>query len=380
MENTVNNTVQAPLTSANAFRLLGNERQRDARTVVISWPSVPVEIIHAAGFECVLVNGSAEPTPLADRHVEHELFPARLRQLIEAALASRLAHIAALVIPRSSEPDYRAYQCLRDLERHRIGGPYPPMFLLDLQHADGAAIAHDRDRLAELYLSLAPLGSEGPDCEGLAFAIRRANRARAAGRRLLRLRANAPRLWGREAMHALTAFYNLPPERFVAFADTAVAKGNARVPATGTCVLLAGAPLDSGALHAAIESRHVTVTDEITPFGTDAVRDDVLPAPDPLLALAVRYRSAPGNTRTPTQVAMQRFESALAHVDAVVIVLPEDDPAAWDYPRLRARLERSNLPHAVVTTDAAGGFTAAALEPVTALLDSLHQARMSRHG
>ena len=41
--------------------------------------------------------------PAADRVLEPDLFPNRLRQLVEAALTERLANVAAIVLPRSSD-------------------------------------------------------------------------------------------------------------------------------------------------------------------------------------------------------------------------------------------------------------------------------------
>ena len=41
------------------FSALGGDAARDRATVVISWPSVPVELIRAAGFSPVVARGSA---------------------------------------------------------------------------------------------------------------------------------------------------------------------------------------------------------------------------------------------------------------------------------------------------------------------------------
>ena len=89
------------------FRVLGRDAARDRDAVVISWPSVPVEIIRAAGLRAVVARGGAEPTPAADAVLEPELFPSRLHQLVEAALTGRLAQVAAIVLPRTSDPDYK---------------------------------------------------------------------------------------------------------------------------------------------------------------------------------------------------------------------------------------------------------------------------------
>ena len=79
------------------FAALGHDAEQDRSAVVISWPSVPVEIVRATGFRPVVARGIAAPTPAADAVLEEDLFPSRIRQLVEAALTGRLAHVAAIV-------------------------------------------------------------------------------------------------------------------------------------------------------------------------------------------------------------------------------------------------------------------------------------------
>ncbi|HUO66137.1 MAG TPA: hypothetical protein VMV37_01290, partial [Gammaproteobacteria bacterium] len=108
------------------FRALGSDAARDRDAVVISWPSVPVEIVRAAGLRAVVARSGAEPTPAADAVLEPGLFPSRLHQLVEAALTGRLAHAAAIVLPRTSDPDYKCFLYLRELLRRRAVGALPP--------------------------------------------------------------------------------------------------------------------------------------------------------------------------------------------------------------------------------------------------------------
>ena len=97
----------------DAFAHLGESADLDRHVVVTSWPSVPVEAIRASRLRLVVAKGSTVATPLADGHLEPGLFPARLRQLVDAALAGRLAHVARIVIPRTSDPDYKCFLYLR---------------------------------------------------------------------------------------------------------------------------------------------------------------------------------------------------------------------------------------------------------------------------
>src|SRR5688572_30098997 len=88
----------------------------DRLSVVISWPSVPIEIVRAAGLRPIVVRGGRAATPVADANLEPEIFPSRLRYLIDEALTGRLDKAARIIIPRTSDPDYKAFLYLREFE------------------------------------------------------------------------------------------------------------------------------------------------------------------------------------------------------------------------------------------------------------------------
>src|SRR5688572_18210434 len=117
------------------FWELGGAAARDRETVLLSWPSVPIELVRAAGFLPVFARGGSTPTPAADRVLEPDLFPNRLRQLVEAALTDRLADVVAIVLPRSSDPDYKCFLYLRELARRGIAADLPSVLLFDLLRA-----------------------------------------------------------------------------------------------------------------------------------------------------------------------------------------------------------------------------------------------------
>ena len=95
--------------------------------------------------------------------------------------------------------------------------------------------------------------------------IANANRARAAARRLNALRTDAPRIAGADALPLLGAFWQLEPERYVTLAEAAADSLAGRPTLEGPRVLLAGAPVDSTALHAAIEADGAVVVAELQP-------------------------------------------------------------------------------------------------------------------
>ena len=352
------------------FRVLGRDAGRDVDAVVISWPSVPVEIIRAAGLRAVIARGSAEPTPAADAVLEADLFPSRLRQLVEAALTGRLAHVAAIVLPRTSDPDYKCFLYLREFVRLGIVTTLPPVLLFDLLHSTSADVAgYDAARARDLVDRLARISQRRPTPDDLRFAISAANVSRAAARRLAALRRGETRLSGLEAFPLLGAFWQLAPERYAALASVAADTIAARSPLEGPRVLLAGAPVDSPALHAALESQGAVVVAEMSPFGAGVAGDDVDIAADPIVAIADRYRRSSIDARTPMAVLERWIDSALPGIDVVVISLPPDDASfGWDYPRLRQLLERRSVPHALLRRDPVRPLAAADRERIEALL------------
>jgi benzoyl-CoA reductase/2-hydroxyglutaryl-CoA dehydratase subunit BcrC/BadD/HgdB len=362
-------------------RALGRDAARDRDAVVISWPSVPVELIRAAGLRPVVARGSTDPTPAADAVLEPELFPSRLHQLVEAAFSGRLAQVAAIVLPRTSDPDYKCFLYLRELVRRGVLKQLPPVLLFDLLQSGGAEVPrYDAARARELLARLANISERHPSDDDLRAAIAAANTARAAARRLDALRRSRPRIDGRDALPLLGAFWYAAPRRYVALANAAADAIDARAPLSGPRVMLAGVPVDSNALHAAIESHGAIVVTEISPFGAETAGDDVDTAFDPISAIAERYRKSSIDARTPIAALEQRIERALPDVDAVVISLPRDDASfGWDYPRLHGLLERRSVPHAVLDGDPRRPIAASDLGRIAALVNASARPE-ARHG
>ena len=352
------------------FSALGRDPARDRETVVASWPSVPVELVRTAGFSPVFARGSSAPTPAADRVLEPNLFPNRLRQLVEAALAERLAHVAAIVLPRSSDPDYKCFLYLRELKRRGIAAALPPVLLFDVLHSDTPeAHAYNADRTRDLSARLAHLAGRLHRADDLHGAIVTANRARAAARSLQALRTETPRLAGADALPLLGAFWQLEPERYASLANAAADSLASRAPLEGRRVLVAGVPVDAPAMHAAIEAEGGVVVAEVSPFGRCGTITDIELTNDAVAALASHYARESIDARLPVGALMRKLGDALGAAEAVVLSQPQDDASfGWDYPRVRELLARHAIPHIVLAGEPAIGATAAERERIRSLL------------
>lgn len=364
------------------FWHLGRDAARDRATVVMSWPSAPVELVRAAGFSPVFARGRATPTPAADRVLEPELFPNRLRQLVEAALTARLAGVAAIVLPRSSDPDYKCFLYLRELARRGMAANLPPVLLFDVLHSgDAECRAYNAERTRDLAARLASLASPEHRTTDLRQAIAGANRARAAARRLHALRRDPPRIAGADALPLLGASWQLEPERYASLADaTAVALAK-RPPLEGPRVLVAGVPVDTPAMHAAIEAEGAVVVAELSPFGGCGSSVDIEVADDPFASLADHYGCESIDARLPVHALLRKLDDLLGAANAVVLSQPRDDASfGWDYPRIRELLARRSIPHAVLGGDPAFGAAADDRERIRALLESATPEREVRRG
>jgi benzoyl-CoA reductase/2-hydroxyglutaryl-CoA dehydratase subunit BcrC/BadD/HgdB len=342
----------AKLTAAFDATFTSRARLGDAElpTVVLSWPSVPIEIIRAAGLRPVIVRGSVTPTPAADAHLEPDIFPSRLRSLMEAALTGHLSRAARIVIPRTSDPDYKCFLYLKEFVRLGITSMLAPILLFDLLQSQGSDVgAYNAARIRDLLDELTSVTGRHATLDDLREEIARTNAARATARRLLALRRTR-KIKGAEVFPLLGAFWHMASEDYSVLAGEAADEIERRPALTGARVVLMGAPVDGTALHDAIESRGAIVVAEVSPWGTGAAGKDVC-GDDPIAALAEKYRMDVIGPRTPAG-SLQDSIARLDEVDAVVVSLPPDDAVfGWDYPAFRGLLETKRIPHICLRVD-----------------------------
>jgi benzoyl-CoA reductase/2-hydroxyglutaryl-CoA dehydratase subunit BcrC/BadD/HgdB len=350
--------------------------------VVASWPSVPVEILRATGFRPVFARGAADPTPAADAHLEPRIFPKRLRRLVDDALTGRLSSAARIVIPRTSDADYKCFLYLREFVRTGMATAVAPIVLFDLLQSGGSNVReYDVMRTRALLDELASVSGRMPSTDDLRREIARANAARAAARRLVALRRVVPRVTGTVVFPLLSVFWEMDPDRYVEMAREAAVRIAARPPLGGPRVLLTGVPVDGPRLHEAIESHGAIVVAEVGPWGSGAAGDDVRIDDDPAAALADTYRAGSIGARTPVDSLRLWTERMLDDVDAVVVSLPPDDAVfGWDYPALRDRLEARGLPHACLHGDQHEAPTAADHAALDAMVSAATRRQEARHG
>ncbi len=347
-----------------------------------SWPSVPVEVVRAAGLCPLIVRGASGPTPAADVHLEPGIFPSRLRRLVEDALTGRLARAVRIVIPRTSDADYKCFLYLREFVRRGVVTALAPLVLFDLLQSRGPDVpAYDVARTRALLDDLSSATGRTPSADDLRREITRANTARAAARRLVELRRPVPRVAGGEVFPLLAAFWEMEPDRYATMADDAASRIASRPPLAGPRVLLTGAPVDAPTLHEAIESHGAVVVAEVGPWGSDAVGEDVRIDDNPVVALADKYRTDSIGARTPVDSLRRVTERMLDEVDAVVVSLPPNDAVfGWDYPALRNLLNARRIPHVCLRGEPHETPTLADHAALDAMVSAASRLQEARHG
>jgi benzoyl-CoA reductase/2-hydroxyglutaryl-CoA dehydratase subunit BcrC/BadD/HgdB len=376
-------TAIATLTAAfeETFGSLGQHANRGCPSVVLSWPSVPIEIVRAAGLRPIVARGGTSATPAADAHLESEIFPSRLRHLVDAALRGRLSIAVGIIVPRTSDPDYKCFLYLREFVRLGLVETLPPTILFDLLQSSGPDVcSYDAGRTRALFKELASATGRHVPLDTVREEIARTNAARVGARRLAALRRGTPRVTGAEAFPLLGAFWHLPPADYATLAFEAADDIARRPSLEGPRVLLAGAPVDGLALHAAIESHGAVVVAEVGPWGSGAAGDDVASDRDPMTALADKYRADAIGPRTPVHALKDRMARDLDGVDAVVVSLPpEDTTFGWDYPGLRDFLLERRIPHICLHGDPYRPLTAEDHERLDTMMDEVASWREAGH-
>ncbi len=96
--------------------------------------TVPWELIRAAGAFPCLINCDKADQPDIGVFMEEEIFEERMRAILGAAISGRLQYLSLLIIPRTSEQEYKLYLYLREVARQEPERPMPPLYLYDLLH------------------------------------------------------------------------------------------------------------------------------------------------------------------------------------------------------------------------------------------------------
>ena len=198
------------------------------------------ELIRAAGaFPCVINSGNANHPDIVN-FMEESVFEKRIRAIFGAAISGDLQHLNLLLIPRTSEQEYKLYLYLREVARQSPTHRIPPLYLYDLLHTRSPeSYAYGLDRTLCLKERLEDLTGKPIDDASLLHAIKESNAARKSIHKLLQLRRQEPRITGTEAVALIGASYFMHRDEYARLADRAAEMIGDRRPLAGKRLMIA---------------------------------------------------------------------------------------------------------------------------------------------
>ena len=322
--------------------------------VGITSNTAPWELIAAAGMFPVMLRGEAGPTPFADKFMEPEIFQPRIRSMFEQIVASRWP-LRAVIIPRTSEQEYKLFLYLREIVRQYPDKALPPVYLYDLPHSRSEdSRAYGLKVTVDLKEQLEAISGTSMAPNDMAASIAESNAARAAVHSLLELRRETPRISGCLALSLIGPFWSVPRKEYSELAHAAVAQMRGLPELSSPRILVKGVSIDQLTLHAVLESVGAVVVSEDDWWGERSAGKEVSTAGDPVTACFEKYYSDSPSPRTfPQADADSWFEDRSREgIDGVIFYLPEDDYVlGWDYPRQKAFLDTLRIPSLIIRDD-----------------------------
>lgn len=319
--------------------------------------TVPWELIRAAGaFPCLINPGNANHPDIGN-FMEEGVFEKRIRAIFGAAISGDLEFLSLLLIPRTSEQEYKLYLYLREVARQDPTRRIPPVYLYDMLHTrTPESYSYGLERTLWLKQRLEELTGKRIEDAALQHAVRESNFARRSIRKLLYLRQQQPRVTGTEALALIGASFFISRDRYARLADKAVERMKGRDPMVGKKLLITGSSLNHRGLHRALEKHGAVVVAEDDWWGSRSAGEDIEDGSEDLLKAIFEkyYLDAPSPRVFPLEIAdawLQR--ESTDGIDGVIFYLPpEDCIAGWDYPRRRNFLDERKIPHLLVPEDA----------------------------
>src|ERR1019366_7302768 len=227
------------------------ERHNSGVPVVgVTSNTVPCELLSAAGLFPVMLRPPTTATPFADEFMEENVFHPRIRAIFNHIVSGEWQFLDAIIIPRTSEQEYKLFLYLREVARTREDVRMPPVYLYDLLHFRSAeSHAYGLNRTQALKQQVEKIAGHPIAPDQLSRAIAESNAARAAVRSLLRLREGTPRLSGGDALPLVGAFWFMNHAEYAKIAQEAAVALERRPPLRGPRLMVKGLPLDHTGLH-----------------------------------------------------------------------------------------------------------------------------------
>jgi benzoyl-CoA reductase/2-hydroxyglutaryl-CoA dehydratase subunit BcrC/BadD/HgdB len=329
---------------------------RGIPVVAMTSNTVPWELIRASGvFPFVINSGNANHADIG-RFMEESVFEERIQAIFGDAISGDLQYLSLLLIPRTSEQEYKLYLYLREVARRHPERGIPPVYLYDMLHTrTSGSYVYGLGRTLHLKERLQKLTEKGMDDAALLQAIEESNSARKAIRRLLSFRKGKPRLSGTEALALIGASFFISKIQYAGLAEQAADIIENRNPLPGKRLLVTGTSLSHRRLHQALEKHGAIVVAEDDWWGSRSAGGNIADRSGDLVRAIFEkyYLDTPSPRIFPFEISDAWFQQASCdEIDGVIFYLPPHDcVAGWDYPRRRNYLVERGIPYLLVRED-----------------------------
>lgn len=316
--------------------------------------TVPWEMIAAARMYPVVLRSEDGPAPVADEFMEPDVFQPRIRSIFNQIVSGRWP-LKAVIIPRTSEQEYKLFLYLREIARQYPDKALPPTYLYDLPHSQSEGSREYGLKVTFAFKEqLEAISGTSIALDDIARSITESNAARSTVRSLIALRCETPRISGSLALSLIGPFWSIPRKQYAELAEEAAANLQLLPALSAPRILVKGVSTDNLTLHSFLESFGAVVVSEDDWWGERSAGKDISTAGNPIAACFAKYYSDSPSPRTfPGAVADSWFEDrSRAGIEGVVFYLPDDDCVfGWDYPRQKDFLDSLRISSLVIRED-----------------------------
>lgn len=308
----------------------------------------PEEIIHAAGIHPVRLFGSKEESNLSDKHLQSYCC-SLVRNVLSEALSGRLDYLDGAVFPHTCD----TIQRLSDIWRLNTSFRFFSDIVLPVKLTTESAREYFEAVLRKFKSELEIGFSMTVTDDALHASIRTYNAIRTSLKDIYELHEKNPRLIPGSALNAcVTASMILDRDEAAALlkslADGLKTQTVAPDPSRKR-IMLAGSVCSQPDVYSLIERSGADVVWDDLCTGSRYFEGMVSEEGDPMEAIAERYYSriiCPAKHSSVTARGNNLVKSAIDHkIDGVIfLMLKFCDPHAFDYPYLKAFLDRENIP------------------------------------
>jgi benzoyl-CoA reductase/2-hydroxyglutaryl-CoA dehydratase subunit BcrC/BadD/HgdB len=313
--------------------------------------TVPWEMIAAAGMYPVILRSEDGPSPVADEFMEPDVFQPRIRSIFNQIVSCRWP-LKAVIMPRTSEQEYKLFLYLREIARQYPDKALPPAYLYDLPHSRSEESREYGLKVTFAFKEqLETISGTSIALDDIAQSITESNAARSAVRSLIALRCETPRISGSLALSLIGPFWSIPRKQYAELAQESAANLRFLPTLSAPRILVKGVSTDNVTLHSVLESFGAVVVSEDDWWGERSAGKDISTAGDPIAACFAKYYSDSPSPRTfPGTVADSWFEErSRSGIEGVVFYFPDDDYVfGWDYPRQKNFLDSLGIPSLVI--------------------------------